>query len=124
MAIAEPSDGKSLPGVQMPKMEAMMRTAIVLLAAVALAGCGTARGVDVVEAPLAEAPPVPPLPADLAVECEDPGLSVGQDARSALARSRVALKTCIDRHGRTVRFYQDVRDRSSPVTATAARPLR
>jgi hypothetical protein len=102
----------------------MMRTAMMMVAALALAGCGTARGVDVIEAPLAEAPPVPPLPADLAVPCEDPGLTVGQDARSALARNRAALKTCIDRHGRTVQFYQDVRDRSAPVTATAARPLR
>lgn len=91
------------------KEEATMRTAVVLLAALALAGCGTARGVDVIEAPLAEAPGIPPLPADLAVPCEDPGLSVGQDARSALARHRSALKTCTDRHGRTVRFYEDVR---------------
>jgi len=109
----------------------MMRTVIVLLAALALGGCGAARGVDVIEAPLAEAPPIPPLPADLAVACEDPGLSVGQDARSALARNREALKVCIDRHGRTVSFYHTVRvqsgpinltyqnDRSRPVTATA-----
>lgn len=97
-----------------------MRTEIVLLAALALAGCGTARGVDVIEAPLAEAPPIPPLPADLAVPCDDPGLSAGQDARSALARNRAALKVCIDRHGRTVSFYEDVRAGSAPV-ATARR---
>ncbi len=81
---------------------------LALLGLTIIAGCAEQR--VTIEAPLAEAPRLPPLPADLAVPCPDPGVRVGQDARVALAHNRQALKVCISRHGQTVRFYNGVRD--------------
>ena len=77
-----------------------------------LTACNSAK--TLTEAPLAATSPLPPLPADLAVPCPDPGVHVGQDARVALARNRAALKTCINRHGQVVRWYGDVRKATTP----------
>ena len=73
-----------------------------------VSACSSNR-VDVIEAPLADAPNMRPLPVDLARPCPPPSGEVGQDARSALARTRGALAICSDRHGNTVKFYNDVR---------------
>lgn len=81
---------------------------LVCLTSVTLTACASGP-TDLVEEPLAESSVIPPLPADLAVPCPDPGVRVGQDARVALAHNRAALKTCINRHGQVVRFYTNVR---------------
>ena len=72
-----------------------------------LAGC--ASFVEPAPAPLIEPAPLPPAPADLVEPCPDPGVREGQPALTELARNRVALAVCRDRHGRLVAFHTDVR---------------
>lgn len=52
---------------------------------------------------------MPPLRADLTTDCEDPGLRVGQDVHSALARNRTWAKCERSKHRATVKVYNDVR---------------
>lgn len=52
---------------------------------------------------------LPPLPGDLGQPYPIPDLTVGVDARLALAQNRAALSGCVARHGDTVGFYEDVR---------------
>lgn len=52
---------------------------------------------------------LPVLPASLGQPCAVPQLRAGQDARAALAGTRLALATCRRRHSGTVQFYADVR---------------
>ncbi|MCV6603412.1 MAG: hypothetical protein OIF54_17920 [Cohaesibacter sp.] len=49
------------------------------------------------------------MPADLAAQCQDPGVKAGRDARRELARNRAALADCKKRHRDMVTFYGDVR---------------
>lgn len=65
-----------------------------------LAGCKTSGSTP---------PILPPLPADLAVGCYDPGVRAGRSALTELARNRQALAECRRRHGETVTFYDDLR---------------
>lgn len=70
-----------------------------------LGGCATS-GERVIVAPVK---PLPEAPADLTEACPDPGVRAGKPALSELARNRVALAKCRDRHGRLVTFYRDVK---------------
>ena len=74
---------------------------IACLATLMLGGCATSSSVT---------PALPPLPADLAAGCADPGVRAGRSALTELARNRKALAECRRRHGDTVTFYDDLRD--------------
>ena len=76
-----------------------------LLATMMLGGCATS-GERVIVAP---AKPLPEAPAELAQTCPDPGVRAGKPALSELARNRVALAQCRDRHERLVTFYGEVK---------------
>jgi hypothetical protein len=54
---------------------------------------------------------LPLLPAELARPCRDPGVAAGDDARKALAATRVALGACRRQAAATAGFYEDVRKR-------------
>lgn len=54
-------------------------------------------------------PQLPPLPADLAAPCIDPGVEVGKTLVGEFARNRQALADCKRRHARTVSFYTNLR---------------
>lgn len=58
--------------------------------------------------------PYPPLPADLRNPVPLPALRDGQDARSALAQNRAALKQCQAEQVDLVEFYDRLR-KSRPV---------
>lgn len=51
---------------------------------------------------------LPAMPVDLTAPCTDPGVRKGQDVRIELARNRVALSSCREKHRDTVDFYKDV----------------
>lgn len=71
-----------------------------------LAAC--APSAEEIGAGLAVPSPLPPLSAEDAAPCPDPGVRAGQPALTELARNRVALAVCRDRHGRVVALYEDV----------------
>jgi hypothetical protein len=71
--------------------------------AMTLAGCKTSGS--------PQSPMLPPLPADLAAGCADPGVRAGRSALTERARNRQALAECRRRHGDTVTFYDDLRTR-------------
>lgn len=54
--------------------------------------------------------PYPAIPADLASPVIVPALREGQDARSALAQNRAALKMCVAEQGALVGWYQKLRN--------------
>lgn len=70
-----------------------------------LGGCATS-GERVITAPVK---PLPEAPADLVEPCPDPGVRTGKPALAELARNRLALAQCRDRHGRLVDFYRGVK---------------
>ena len=52
---------------------------------------------------------LPPLPADLRMECPGPDLSKVQDARIAERLEHAARLNCADLHQDTIEFYDDLR---------------
>ena len=67
-----------------------------------LAGCTTYGSVPVPSV-------LPPLPYDLAADCDDPGVRGGKSAITEIARNRKALAECKARHRDTVGFYDGLR---------------
>lgn len=92
----------------------MLKVALVCFATLILYGCADKADKLPKVANGGVAQPYPPLPADLRNPVPLPALRDGQDARSALAQNRAALKQCRAEQVDLVTFYDRLR-KSRPV---------
>lgn len=82
----------------------------ILILSTSLIGCAskTKDTLPVIKNPGIDQP-YPPLPSDQVTECRDPGIRVGQNAKSALVQNRTAFKVCRAKHKQLVVWYQQLR---------------
>lgn len=78
------------------------------MASLTLSGCASTPK-DRVPKPVSTGVGMPALRADLAVDCEDPGVREGRNAKVELARNRAWGKCERAKHRATVKFYDAIR---------------
>lgn len=74
-----------------------------------LIGCGE-KFKDRELKPVSTGVEMPPIRADLAVDCPDPGIRLGKQAKGELARNRAWGQCERAKRRATVKFYNDVRN--------------